>query len=103
MNKQEEGGAYERQLRAWLKKQDIPFERYENLSNSDKLILRKMVCTPTHHVSLNQRRDLYGKLCLTDIAGRGAIDPLDFMPEVELDKFFTRVSPSETLSYFEKF
>ena len=92
-----------RHIRSWLKKNEIPYQRYKNLSNHYKVVLRNLVCTPTHPTTYNQRRELYKRLCLSYIGGRESIDPVDFMPDDELSKFFTPVAPSETLSYLEKF
>jgi len=94
----------EREVRLWLKKKGIPCQRYRNLPTHNKAVLRNLICIPPHSTTYSQRKDLYKKLCLPDIvAGRESIDPVDFMPDKELKKFFTPLAPSETLSYLEKF
>lgn len=87
----------------WLEKKGIPLERYEKLQIHYKTVLRNLVCEPTRLTTDKQRRELYRKLCLQDIAGRESIDPVDFMPSEELIKFFKQLTPSETLNYYEKF
>ncbi len=87
----------------WLKKKGIPLGRYENLQIHYKTVLRNLLCEPTRPTTDNQRRELYRKLCLQDIAGRESMDPVDFMPGEELIKFFKPLTPSERLNYYEKF
>jgi len=104
MSKHEDMEALERQIRPWLEKRRIPRQRYENLQPFDKDMLQKMVCMPTRPTTYNQRRDLYQKLCLPEsIAGRESIDPVDFMPDEELRKFFSPLTPSERLSDLYKY
>ena len=104
MTRRKEDEKRQREIRLWLEKKPIPYQRYRNLPNDLKDVLCSLVCIPTHLTSPLQRRKLYKKLCLPDIvAGRDSIDPVDFMPDEELKKFFTPLAPSETLSYLEKF
>ena len=93
----------EREASLWLEKKGIPYQRYRNLPTHNKVVLRNRLCVPTRPTSYSQLKDLYKKLCLPDITGRESIDPVDFMPDKELEKFFTPLDPSETLSYWEKF
>ena len=93
----------EREVRQWLEKKGIPYQRYRNLSNHFKDVLRSQICIPTRTTSPLQRRELYKKLCLPDIAGRDSIDPVQFMPDEEREKFFSPLTPSEKLHYLEKF
>ena len=91
--------AFERQVRPWLEKRRIPQQRYENLQPFDKDVLHNLVCTPTHPTTYNQRRDLYQKLCLTEmIARKGPVDG-DYLipPDDELRKFFSPLTPAEKL------
>lgn len=87
----------------WLMKKVIPYQRYDNLSAYLKGVLRNLVCIPTRPTTARERKDLYKNICLLDMAGRDSIDPLDFMPDEELGKFFTPLAPSETLSDWEKY
>ena len=103
MMKREDMEALERQVRPWLEKMGIPYESYRNLSASDKGVLHNLVCTPTHPTTYAQRKDLYKRLCLPDIAGRESIDPVDFMPDDKLQEFFSPLTPSERLPYLYKF
>lgn len=103
MLRREDDETREREVSPWLEKKRIPYERYRNLPTHNKVVLCNLVCTPTRRTTYSERRDLYKKLCLPDIAGRESIDPVDFMPDEELKKFFTPLAPSETLSYLEKF
>ena len=93
----------EPEITLWLKRNGIPNQRYQNLSNNGKGVLRNLLCIPTRTTSSKQRRDLYNKLCLLDIAGRKSIDPIDFMPDYKIEEFFTPIALSETLSEFEKY
>jgi len=93
----------EREVSLWLEKNGISLQRYLRLQPWEKKVLRNRICVPTRPTSYSQLKDLYKKLCLPDIAGRESIDPVDFMPPEELEKFFTPLAPSETLSYLEKF
>jgi len=94
----------EREVSPWLEKKGIPYQRYRNLPAHNKVVLRNLICIPPHPTTYSQRKDLYKKLCLPDIvAGKDSIDPVDFMPDEKLRKFFTPLAPSETLSYLEKF
>ncbi|GAI08926.1 unnamed protein product, partial [marine sediment metagenome] len=45
------------------------------------------------------------KLCLPEsmVAGRNSIDPLDFMPDEELKKFFMPLTPGERLPDLYKY
>ena len=85
----------------WLMKKGIPYQRYDNLSAYLKDMLRNLVCIPTCPTSPLDRKELYEKLCLPDIARD--FDPDDFVPpDKELKKFFTPLATSETLSDCEK-
>lgn len=99
----EEMDRFEQEVRQWLERRGISFQSYETLPIQNKIVLRNLVCTSTQPTTDRQRRELYRKLCLSGIAGRESIDPTDFMPDKELNKFFSPLSPSEKLSYFEKF
>ena len=99
----EEVDKFEQEVRRWLEKREISIHNYETLPIQDKIVLRNLVCNPTQPTTDRQRRELYRKLCLSSIAGRESIDPTDFMPEKELNKFFSPLSPGEKLNYFEKF
>jgi len=104
MWKHEEMEACERQVRLWLEKRRIPQQRHENLQPSLKDVLRNLVCVPTRPTTYNQRRDLYQKLRLPEsIAGRDSIDPVDFMPDEELRKFFSPLTPGESLPDLYKY
>jgi len=107
MSKHGDMEAIERQIRLWLEKRGIPQQRYENLQPFDKDVLHNLVCTPTHPTTYNQRRDLYRKLCLPEsmVAGRNSIDPLDFIPDEELRKFFSPLplTPGEKLPDLYKY
>jgi len=105
VSKREGMEALEGQIRLWLEKRIIPQQRYMNLPPSDKDVLQNLVCTPTHPTTYNQRRDLYRKLCLPEsmVAGRNSIDPLDFMPDEELKKFFMPLTPGERLPDLYKY
>ena len=92
----------ERGVGLWLMKKGIPYQRYDNLSAYLKGVLRKLLCIPTRTTSPSQRQDLWKALCLPDV-GRN-IDPDDFVPPDEkLQEFFSPLTPSETLSDFEKY
>ena len=95
----------EQEVRLWLEKKGIPYERYMNLSAFNKIVLRNQVCKPTRPTTHAQRRELYKKLFLPDriIAGRKSIDPLDFVPDEELKKVFSPLTPGEKLPYLYKF
>ena len=93
----------EREVSLWLEKKGIPYQRYTKLPTHNKVVLRNLICTPNRLTTCSQRKDLYKNLCLSNIAGRESVDPLDFMPDEELKKFFTQVAPSETLSYWQKY
>ena len=93
----------ERDVSLWLKNKGIPPERYFSLQPWEKKVLSNRLCVPPRPTSHSQLKNLYKKLCLPDIAGRESIDPADFMPPEELEKFFSPLAPSETLSYLEKF
>ncbi len=93
----------DREIRLWLEKNRIPLQGYLSLLPLEKKVLRNRLCVPARPTSDSQLKNLYNKLCLSDIAGRESIDPVDFMPSDELRKFFTPPDPSETLSYYEKF
>jgi len=93
----------EQQVRLWMDKNGIPYQRYWNLSNHYKVVLHNLVCIPTRPTTHHQRRELYEKLCLPDLAGKHAIDPVDFMPDEKRQEFFMPVPPSEDLDYQEKF
>ena len=103
MRKHEDNEALERQVCRWLEKKVIPYQRYRNLPPHNKEVLRNLVCEPTGLTTYDERKDLYKKLCLSDIVGRKSIDPVDFMPDEELRRFFSPLTPSESLSYLEKF
>jgi hypothetical protein len=86
----------------WLMKKGIPYQRYDNLSPYLKDMLRNLVCIPTSPTSPLDRKELYEKLCLPDIARD--IDPDDFMqPDEEIKKIFTPLTLSERLPYLYKF
>ncbi len=93
----------EREASLWLKKKEIPYQRYKNLPTHLKVVLRKLICIPPSTTTPRQRKELYTKLCLPHVGGRDSPNPVDFMPDGELEKFFAPLAPSETLSYFEKF
>lgn len=105
MPNSEEMRGCEREVFLWLDNKGIPHQSYRNLPTHNKVVLRNLVCIPTHTTTYTQRKNLYRTLCLSAsiIAGRESVDPADFMPDEELKKFFTPVPPSETLSYLEKF
>ena len=103
MTRRKEDEKRQREVRLWLGKKQIPYQRYRNLPNDLKDVLCSLVCIPTHLTSPLQRRKLYKKLCYPDIGGRDSVDPVDFMPQEQIDKFFEPLAPSETLSYLEKF
>ena len=103
MLRREDNETVERKVRVWLEEKGIPLERYINLHPGEKKALLGELSIPKRKASDRQRRDLYRTLCLPDIAGREAIDPVEFLPSEELDEFLTPISPSETLSYPEMF
>lgn len=103
MTRRKEDEKREREVRRWLEKKRIPYQRYRNLPTHLKVVLHNLICIPTRTTSSHQRRELYKELCLPDTGGRDSINPVDFMPDEELEKFFTPLAPSETLSYLEKF
>ena len=103
MTRRKDDEKREREVRLWLEKKRIPYQRYRNLPNHFKDVLRNLICIPTRTTSPHQRRELYKKLCLADVGGRDSIDPVEFVPDEELEKFFAPLAPSETLSYLEKF
>lgn len=92
-----------REITAWLEKRTVPANRYERLSSSEKSDLNNSLHIPSRPISYEQRKNLYRKLCLNEVAGRGSVDPVNFLPDEELEKFFAPVSPSETLLDYEKF
>ncbi|MFC2069955.1 hypothetical protein ACFLTB_02120 [Chloroflexota bacterium] len=87
----------------FLRRNDIPLQRYLKLPNNLKEAAKNLLCVPTHPVSHQQRKDLYIKLCIPDAAGRESIDPTDFMPPDALENFFTPINLSETLTEYEKY
>lgn len=93
----------EREITAWLDKRGIPSDRYERLLPNEKSALNDSLHIPSRPISYEQRKNLYRKLCLTEVAGRGSVDPVNFLPDEELEKFFTPIPPSETLLDYEKF
>lgn len=102
MLRREGNETVEREISLWLKKNGSSYEKYKNLRSPNKVVLRNLVCIPTRTTSPAQRKDLWKELCLPDI-GRD-LNPDDFVPPDEvLEKFFTPVAPSETLSVYEKF
>ena len=103
MTKHEVNEAFEQQACRWLEKKGIPYQRYKNLPDYYKVVLHNLVCIPTHTTTYDQRKNLYKKLCLSDIAGRESIDPADFMPDEELRKFFSPLTPSGRLHDLEKY
>jgi len=92
----------ERGVSLWLEKHGI-LERYKNLRSHNKVVLRNLVCIPTHPTTASERKELYKKLCLPYLGGRESIDSLDFMPDEKIEEFFTPIAPSETLSDREKY
>jgi len=104
MMKSEDMKALERQIRPWLEKMGIPQQNYRNLPPSYQDLLHDLICTQTHRPSPRERRDLYRKLCLPEsVAGRDSADPVDFMTDEELQKFFSPLTPGERLPYLSKF
>lgn len=94
----------EQTVSLWLERREIPQQNYRNLPPVYKGWLRDQVCTRTSPLSDRQLRDLYRKLCSPEtVVGRESIDPVDFVPPEELEKFFTPLAPSEKLSYWERF
>jgi hypothetical protein len=92
-----------RGIAAWLVRRAIPEVRYKRLTPSEKNDLANSLHIPSRPVTYEQRKNLYRKLCLTEVAGRGSVDPVNFLPDEELERFFAPVSPSDTLLDDEKF
>ena len=88
----------EREVSSWLDNKGIPLQRYQNLEKHERVVLQNLLCIPTRSTSPTQRKDLYKKLCLLDIAGKGSVDPSDFVPDDKIEEFFTPIAPSKTLT-----
>ena len=93
-------GALERQVRPWLEKRGIPIENYRNLPPSYKVWLHDQVCTQTYTLSDRQSGDLYRKLVRPESRKGDSNNPGD---DEERRKFFLPLTPSETLSDWEKY
>ena len=103
MQKHEDTEVVEQKVCLWLEKKGLPYERYLNLPTHNKIVLRNLVGTPTRPTTHRERQNLYKELCLPDMAGRESINPVDFIPGEEIEKFFTPLTPSETLSEWQKY
>ena len=104
MMKREDMEPLEQEVRPWLEKMGIPLENYRYLSPSYKVLLHGQVCTPTHPASEGELRSLYRKLHSSEIRAEGYnVDAADFVTHEELQKFFSPLPPSETLSDWEKY
>ena len=96
--------ALELDVRLWLEKNRIPERIYEKLSSYHKDALHKQIYQPTGLVTDRERRDLYRKLCSpAGIAGRNSINPVDYMTDEDLRKFFSPLTPSDWHDYLSKF
>jgi len=103
MLEQDDVEAIEREVRLWFKKREIPPRAYMNLPLSDKVLLCGQVCGRTH-ADAWQLRDLYGKLLFFQMRGAEAYSTaVNLITDEELQKFFSPLTPSEILSYLEKF
>ena len=103
MSEHDDKGKFNQEVRLWLRIRGFSDKRYLKLSTHLKSVLRNLICIPTKTTTYEQRKDLYRKLCLPDMAGREAIDPLDSMTDEQRKKFFSPLTPSEKRSYFDKF
>ena len=106
MLEQDDVEAIEREVRLWFKKRKIPPRAYMKLPLSDKVLLCGQVCGRTHADEW-QLRDLYRKLLLFQMRGAKAysteVNLITDKTDEELREFFSPLSPSERLSYFEMF
>ncbi|MFC2067223.1 hypothetical protein ACFLUO_09305 [Chloroflexota bacterium] len=104
LSRHEDAEKCEQEVRLWLEKRlekrGIPYERYKNLPEYNKVTLRNLVCIPTKPTTTLQRKDLYEKI----IAGRELIDSLGSVPDdEEVKKIFSPLTPSEKLYDWEKY
>ncbi len=104
MSEHEDMQECEKEVCLWLEKRKIPYERYMNLSTSNKTVLHNSACTPTHPTTYTQREELYLELCLPESrAGIKYPHSGDFMTDEERQRLFSPLTPSEKLDYLEKF
>ena len=103
MSNNEEMEAREREVSLWLDRKGIPYQIYGNLPSHNKVILRNLVCVPTQLTTPAERKDLYRKLFIRDIAGRSSTDPSDFVPDEKIKETFMPLTPSERLHDLEKY
>lgn len=95
---QEDVEAIEREVRLWFKRRGISPRGYMNLPLSSKVLLCGQVCGRTH-AEIWQLRDLWGELLPFQTRGTTRYSPTD----EELQKFFSPLTPSESLLDWEKF
>ena len=103
MMRHENEETLEREVRLWLERKGIPYQIYGNFPPHNKVTLRNLVCVPTQLTTPAERKDLYRKLFVRDIAGRGSTDPSDFVPDEKIKETFMPLTPSERLHDLEKY
>ena len=96
--------AIEEKVYPWLEKRGIPLNNFRKLKPYYKLLLYNLVSGSTELTTDLDYGNLYQKLCSPGIiAGRGSINPDNFITHDELEKFFSPLTPGEKLPDLYKY